>query len=378
MKKIFVYAAAVLVLASCGAKSKTGTGGDKQAVLDSLKTERADIDKKIKSLEEEIALEGGDSTKVKSELVIVTPVAYSQFTSYIDLQAKVDADQNVTVTPQMPGAIKKIYVTEGQSVSAGSVLAELDNEAAKKQLVTLETQLTFAKDVYAKQKNLWDQKIGTEIQYLTAKNNVETLESQLAAANEQLQLSKLVSPISGIVDAVDIKVGQMASPGYNGIRVVNTAQLKVKGEVSESYVALVQTGDNVKLFFPDINKEMDSKVSFVSKVVNPQTRSFTTEAKISNDGVLKPNMVAVMKIADYENAKAIVVDVNMVQKSSDAQYVYVASQQGDKMVAERKTVTVGKIYNGKAEITSGLSEGDKVITSGYQDIVNGELIEINQ
>ncbi|MBC8046016.1 MAG: efflux RND transporter periplasmic adaptor subunit, partial [Fimbriimonadaceae bacterium] len=262
MKRTLLYVAMIIVLASCGAKSSDETADDKQVKLDSLKNERTELDKQIKSLEEEISKAGGDSASMKSELVIIEEMQPTVFTSYIDLQAKVDADQNVTVTAQMPGAVQKIYVSEGQSVGIGSVLAELDNDAAEKQLQTLETQLSFAKDIYNKQKTLWDQKIGTEVQYLSAKNNVETLENSLAASKQQLQMSKLISPINGVVDAVDIKVGQMASPGFNGIRVVNTNSLKVIGEVSEAYSAYVQTGDKVKLFFPDLKQEVDSKISF--------------------------------------------------------------------------------------------------------------------
>ncbi len=371
MKKTLLYLTVIVFLASCGAK-KTD---DKLAELDKLKKERSALDGKIKTLEAEIKAEGLDTTEVKKELVTILDLAQTPFVSYIDLQAKVDADQNVMVTAQMPGTVQRVNVTEGQNVSAGTILATLDNDAAQKQLQTLESQLSFAKDIFAKQKSLWDQKIGTEVQYLSAKNNVETLEKQLDASKEQLNMSRLVSPISGVVDKVDIKVGQMASPGFNGITVVNTSKLKVKGEVSEAYSAFVQNGDNVKLFFPDLNKEMDSKITFVSKVINPQTRTFTAEAKLSGEGIFKPNMIVIMKIADYENEKAIVVDVNMVQKSSDASYVYVAAWEGGKNIAQRRTVIVGRIYGGLAEIVSGLKAGDKLIASGYQNVVNGQEIK---
>ncbi|MFI5171466.1 MAG: efflux RND transporter periplasmic adaptor subunit [Chitinophagales bacterium] len=371
MKKTLLYLTVIVFLASCGA-AKTD---DKQAELDKLKKERSALDEKIKTLEEQIKAVGGDTIETKKELVTVATIVEAPFTSYIDLQAKVDADQNVTVTAQMPGTVQRIYVTEGQNVSAGSTLAELDNDAASKQLQTLESQLSFAKDIYAKQKSLWDQKIGTEVQYLSAKNNVETLEKQLDAAKEQLEMSKLVSPISGVVDNVDIKVGQIASPGFNGIRVVNTSSLKVKGEVSEAYSAYVQNGDKVKLYFPDLDQEVESKITFVSKVINPQTRTFTAESKIASGNTFKPNMIVIMKIADYENNKAISVDVNMVQKSSDASYVYVAAWEGGKNIAQRRTVTVGKIYGGRAEITSGLKAGDKIVASGYSNLVNGQEIK---
>ncbi|MFN3938991.1 MAG: efflux RND transporter periplasmic adaptor subunit [Chitinophagales bacterium] len=371
MKKILIYTFAISVLASCGS-SKSDT--DKQAQLDALKKERASIDNKIKNLEQEIALEGGASAGGKKMLVNVQEAAPQPFTHYIEVQAQVDANENVLVTAQMPGVVKRVYVTEGQAVSNGQLLAELDNEAAKKNVETMETQLSFAKDLYNKQKALWDQQIGSEVQYLSAKNNVETLEKSLAAAKEQLEMSKLLSPINGVVDAVDIKAGQIASPGMMGIRVVNMSSLKVKAEVSETHSASVRTGNKAIIYFPDLKKEEKSSISFTSKVINPQSRTFTTEAKISSDGVYKPNMIAVLKIADYENAAAYLVDVNLVQQSSEATFIYIAEEKEGKLIAARRTVTVGRIYGGKAEITSGISPGDKIITTGYMDLVNGQEI----
>ena len=225
MRKTLLYLTVVLFLASCGAKES----GDKQAELEALKKERSEIDDKIKTLEKELAL--NDTTKSdKGELVVVTEIQPVAFTHYIELQGKIDADENVIVTPQMPGVIDAVYVTVGQSVSKGQVLAETDNDAMTKNIETLQSQLAFAKDVFNKQKALWDQKIGSEIQYLSAKNNVETLEKSIAAANEQISATKLISPISGVVDAVDLKVGQIGSPGFQGIRVVNMRTLKAKGE----------------------------------------------------------------------------------------------------------------------------------------------------
>lgn len=370
MRKTLLYLTIILFLASCGAK-KTD---DKQAELDKLKKEHADITEKIKNLEKEIA--EADTTKKgpKAELVVVTELATQPFVHYIEVQGKIDAEENVTVTPQMPGVINAIYVSVGQSVSKGQVLASTDNDAMQKNVETLEAQLAFAKDVYYKQKALWDQKIGSEIQYLSAKNNVETLENSIAAAKEQLAMSKMTSPINGIVDAVDIKIGQIGSPGFQGIRVVNMNTLKAKGEVSESHSAIVSAGDNAKIMITDQHKELDAKVTFASKVINSQSRTFTVEAKLPSDPLLKPNMIAVMRIADYESPNAIVVDLNMIQKSSDADFVYVAGEENGKKVAMRKTVTVGKIYGGMAEITSGLVKGDKIISTGYQNVIAGQEI----
>ncbi|MEZ5012923.1 MAG: efflux RND transporter periplasmic adaptor subunit [Chitinophagales bacterium] len=370
MKKTIIYSVALLVLASCGASKSN----DPKAELEALKKERSALDEKIKDLEKSIAL--NDTSKATKDPLLVSFIeAKTQtFVHYVEIQGRIDANENVTVTPQIPGVISSVYVHEGQNVSKGQVLAETDHAAMQKNVETLQTQLAFAKDVYNKQKALWDQKIGSEVQYLSAKNNVETLEASIAAANEQIAMTRLVSPISGVVDAVDIKVGQIASPGYNGIRVVNMSSLKATGEVSESHSAVVSQGDKVIVVIPDLNKEINGTITFASKVINPQSRTFTTEAKLPTDNLLKPNMVTVMRIADYENDKAFVVDLNLIQHSSDASFLYVVTEKDGKMIAERRIVEVGKSYNGLAEITGGLQESDKVINAGLQNLVAGQEV----
>lgn len=370
MKKILIYATALLFLASCASKEE---GGDMKAELDKLKKERSEIDKRIKEIETTLAKNDTSAGK-PGELVVITEMEPQTFTHYIEVQGRIDADENVLVTPQMPGIVQAVYVTTGQAVSKGQVLAELDNDAMRKNIETLESQLSFAREMYNKQKALWDQKIGSEVQYLSAKNNVETLEKNIAAAREQLTMSKMVSPINGMVDAVDIKTGQIGSPGFQGIRVVNMNSLKAKGEVSESHSAVVSTGDDTKVILSDLGKEIDTKLSFASKVINPSSRTFSVEAKLQSDASLKPNMVAVIKIADYTAKDAMVVDLNLVQRSADAAYVYVAGEQNGKKVAMRKTVTVGQTYNGLVEITSGLTKGDKLITAGNQNLIDGQEI----
>lgn len=367
MKKTLIYALALIVLASCSAKP-----GDKKAELDKLKKERAALDEKIRVIEEELA--ASDTGKAKSEQVVITEMEPQPFTHYIDVQGRIDADENVLVTPEMPGVVQAIYVSTGQNVSKGQVLAELDNEAMRKNIEVYESQLAFAREMYNKQKALWDQNIGSEVQYLSAKNNVETLEKNIAAAREQLSMSKMVSPISGVVDAVDIKVGQLGSPGFQGIRVVNTGSLKAKAEVSESHSAVVSNGDPVQVIVTDIGKTLQSNLSYVSKVINPQSRTFSVEARLSGDPVLKPNMITVIKIADYHVQDAMVIDLNYLQHSANSTFVYVATEVNGNKVASRRQITTGKIYDGFVEVVSGLQKGDKLITSGYQNLIEGQAI----
>jgi RND family efflux transporter MFP subunit len=370
MKKLLLISAIVTTLAAC---SSTGAG-DKKAELESLKQQQKELTDKIKKLETELGKEAGPTSE-KAILVSVTEAATQPFAHYIELQGRVDAEDNVNVTPQMPGTIQNVYVTVGQNVKKGQVLAALDAATINSQIETIKKNWELANTLYEKQKSLWEQNIGTEVQYLTAKNQKESLESQMGTLNEQYQLTKLISPINGVVDAVDIKVGQVASPGYSGITVVNFSNLKVKGEVSESYSAQIHEGDKVKIFFPDLNKEIDSKVSYASKVINNQSRSFTVESKLTGKDMFKPNMIALMKILDYENKAAYTLPVNLIQKSNESDFVYVAAEENGRKIAKRQPVVVGKIYGGQAEITSGINPGDKIITAGYQDLVSGQAIQ---
>lgn len=371
MKKLLLISAIVSTLAAC---SSSGAG-DKKAKLEDLKKQQKELADEIKKLESEVGTDGTAKTNEKALLVSITEAVAQPFAHYIELQGQVDAEDNVKVTPQMPGTIQSVYVTVGQNVKRGQVLAALDGATINAQTDALKKNWELANTLYEKQKSLWEQNIGTEVQYLTAKNQKESLEKQMATLNEQYQLTKLISPINGVVDAVDIKVGQIASPGYAGITVVNFSNLKVKGEVSETYAAQIHEGDKVKILFPDLNQEVDSKVSYASKVINPQSRSFTVESKLSGKDMFKPNMIALMKILDYQKKDAFTVPVNLVQKSNESDFVYVAAEENGRKIAKRQPVTVGKIYLGQAEITSGISAGDKIITTGYQDIVAGQVIQ---
>jgi RND family efflux transporter MFP subunit len=369
-KKLLLVLAIVSTIVAC---SSSGAG-DKKTELENLKKQKKELDDKIKKLETEIA-KGDSSRSEKALLVSVTEATPVTFAHYIELQGRVDAEDNVTVTPQMPGTIQNVYVTVGQNVKRGQVLAALDAATINAQIEGIKKNWELANTLYEKQKSLWEQNIGTEVQYLTAKNQKESLEKQVNMLTQQYELTKLVSPINGVVDEVDIKTGQAAAPGFAGIRVVNFSNLKVKGEVSETYSSLVHEGDKVKIFFPDLNKEIDSKISYAARVINQQSRSFTVESKLSGQNEFKPNMIALLKILDYEKKDAFVLPINLIQKSEDASFIYVASDENGRKVAKRQTVTVGKVYNGQVEIISGLNAGDKVITVGYQDLVGGQPIQ---
>lgn len=273
------------------------------------------------------------------------------------------------------GVITAVYVTEGQQVSKGQTLAQIDNSVILRGIEGMKSQLELAKTVYQRQKNLWDQKIGTEVQYLQAKANMENLDRQLASLNEQNAMSRISSPISGSVDEVAVKIGQNIAPGMPAVRVVNTSNLKLKANVSEAYITNIKKGNKVIVSIPELNKEITALVTFVGKTIDPLSRSFTVEVKLPSEANLRPNMTGVIKVIFQTTKEAIVVPINVVQEVNSEKIVYIAETDGKQMVARKKVVTVDGVYNNEAEI-HGLKAGDKVISFGYQGLNDGQVIKL--
>jgi len=368
MKNLLFISLIAILFSACSSDELT----KKKAELADLKKQEAEIKTKIATLVKDIAKLSGQKV-TNSQLVSVTKITKSSFSHYIDVQAKVDGDENITVNSQVPGSVTKINVSAGSTVSKGQVLAEIDNETYIKGLDELQTAREFANTVYLKQKNLWDQKIGTEIQYLQAKNTIESLDKKLATLNQQIEMTKIKSPINGVVDEVFLKMGQMAAPGMPGIRVVNMSKLKIRADIAESYISKVKTGDEVEILLPDLNQTIKAKLTYVGKVIDALNRTFNVEISLPSNPSLHPNMVAVIKIADYTNASTFVLPANVVQMTDEGTYVFVAENN----ISRKRNVVAGKNYKGTIEITEGLNENDPIITTGFQDIVDGQSITVN-
>jgi RND family efflux transporter MFP subunit len=346
----------------------------KLAELTELRKQHDEIADKIKKLE----LETIDSSKIeKGLLVSVSEIKPTEFKHYIEVQGKLDGEDYVDVSPEAVGVVEEIYVTNGQAVKKGQPLASMNHSALRDQLKALESQYALAKETFEKQQKLWDQKIGSEIQYLQAKSGKEALESQLAATRKQIDMYIIKSPINGTVEDINIKVGQMASAAnpVPPFRVINFNSIKVKAEVAEAYSQKVKTGDNVIVMFPDLNREISATISSASRYINPVNRTFNIEIRLNPDkNGFKANMVSVVKINDYKNDKAIVIPINYIQTDPDGNFVYVADKKNDKYLAKKAFIEQGQSYNGMVEISKGLAVGDKVITSGYLDLEVGETI----
>jgi membrane fusion protein, multidrug efflux system len=347
---------------------------DKKTELADLKSQQKEIETKIKSLEKELG-----ATEKKAEAtpitVAVSPIQPQSFKHFVEGQGVVTSKNIVMVTPQMGGAITGLFLVEGQAVKKGQLVATIDNAVMKESLTEIKTQLELASTVFTKQKALWDQQIGTEIQYLQAKANKESLEKRIITMETQMGMSKVYAPISGVVEKVMQKSGEMGMPGAPMAQIVNVGDLKVMAKIADTYVGSVKKGDAIMVKFPDINKEFSTRISLVNALIDPASRTFGIEANIPNlGGSLKPNQVAIININDLSKANALIVSQNIVQKTELGDLVYVAVTENGKKIAKAKKVKTGISYNGNVEILEGLTSGEMVITQGYQDLVDGSLI----
>lgn len=372
--KPYYTIALVSLLAACSQEKPNDLQG-KRDQLTELKSQQTELNTKIKTLEGELTkLDPKKAEEARVKDVTVAPLAAGTFKHFVELQGTIDAKNNVQVSPKSGGVVTAVYVKEGDNVRAGQPIAKVDDQLLRESISEVKTQMSLANTIFEKQASLWKQQIGTEIQYLQAKNNKETLERRLSTLNAQLSQSTVTAPISGVVDQVTVKVGQSAAPGVGLVRVVNLSQLKVVAKVADTYSGSVRKGDAVLVEFPDVNRTLNSRISFVATTVDPATRTFTIEAPLPSDNALKPNMLARIKINDATQSNTIVINQNLIQSTENGQLVYVAVNEGGKKVAKAKTVKTGQAYGGKIAVMQGLQAGDQIVTAGYQDLVDGQPI----
>jgi membrane fusion protein (multidrug efflux system) len=384
MKRTLTIMLAILALAvftaSCGSgsKEKKGKETDLKAKLLELKKEKEKLDAEIRNTEEAIAKTDPNAGN-KAALVAISPVIQQDFVHYIELQGKVQAENVVVVTPRgMPAQVKELYVKKGDAVKKGQLLVKLDDAVMLQQMESLKTQLGYAENIYNRQKNLWDQGIGTEVQLITAKNNVDAINKQIATLNENWKTSFVYAPITGTAEVVELKVGEIFN-GYGAagpqIMLYNSGDMKIVTDVPENYVSAVKKGTPVEIVVPDLNNTIiKSTISLIGVSINSGTRGFSTEARVPSSSGLKINQIAIVRVKDYSAPNAISVPVNVVQTDEKGKYVYVASQEGNVTKARKKIVNIGEVYNGMAEIKMGLSAADQVITEGYQNVYDGQTI----
>jgi len=387
----------VVTVTSCSNSKKDGaaTINDLKAKIEKEKKEKATNDAELKKLEADLLrMDSNTAMAAKVKLVSTMSVTTQAFEHFIDLLGRVDADNVSYISPRgMGGQVKAIYIKEGQFVKRGQLVLKLDDAivrqqilAARKAMDGIKTQLNFAKNIYQRQKNLWDQGIGTEVQLITAKTNVESLENQLVAANEQVKVAieqlntaNVYSDVSGIADRVNIRIGETfvgATQIGGQIVIINKNTLKVKVNVPENYLTRLRTGTPVLINIPDAQKvNIPSSISLISQSIDANLRGFMAEAKIPSDGSLKPNQTAIMRIKDYSATNAIVIPINMVQTDENGKYVFTMLKSSNgKTTAHKVPVIIGEVYGDNVEIKSGLNAGEQLITEGYQSLYEGQAI----
>ncbi|MFM8787980.1 MAG: efflux RND transporter periplasmic adaptor subunit [Bacteroidota bacterium] len=372
---LFLGLTSALVIACGGQETK-----DPATRLKELQAEQARIGAEIQKLQQELRKTGqktGESLTSQAKLVQVLTLNLDSFQTWVEVQGTVDARQSIEVTAESMGVVRNIKVREGQKVSKGQVLAELDQTVLLQSIEEVKGQLDFAQQLFNKQANLWKQNIGSEVQYLGAKNQKESLERRLATVQSQLDMTRIKAPVSGTVDQVYLKLGQSAAMGMPAVRVVNFDDLRVITDLSESYVSRVREGATVDLEFKDLNINAQGRIAYVARSINTLNRTFRAEVPLNNrNGLYRPNMIVGMKINDYKTNKAIKIPVNLLQNSEEGPFVMIAQGEGASLKATRVSVTVGRSNGIETEILQGLQAGDRIITTGYNDLNDGQAITL--
>ena len=380
--KLFTISLVIMSLA-CGGGSNPIEA--KKASLEKLKKQALELNGKIASLEKELE-QAGAKDQAKAVLVSIAPIINQDFNHFIELQGKVESESVSYITPRAGGGqVKALYVKRGDRVRKGQLILQLDNSmvkqsaaAAAQNIETIKAQAALAKSVYEKQKNLWEQNIGSEIQLMTAKTNADASASQLKAAteqlgmvNQQLSYTSVYSDVDGVAEEVNVKVGDLfGGPGQ--IKIVNTDKLKLTSQIPENYAGKVKVGTEATLVFPDINKIIETKLGVVGAVIDPLSRSFYVESKLPIDKDFRANQLVQVKIKDYTKTNAIIIPINLIQNDEKGKFIYVAASENGKLIARKRAVTIGEFYANNIEILSGLAAGEQMVTEGYQSLFDGQ------
>ncbi|WP_421765223.1 efflux RND transporter periplasmic adaptor subunit [Ekhidna sp.] len=371
-----------------------GCGGNESSVetiltegnMENIRAKKKELAAQYNDLEDQIALLDSAiaANTENSNLPLVTTfqTKKEKFLHYVELQGDVTTKQNVLIYPEAPGTLLKVYVDEGQKVKKGQLLGIIDNGGLESQLIQMKTQLELAKTTFERQERLWNQKIGSEIQYLQSKTNYEAQKNAVDQMQSQLDKFYIKAPFSGIIDDVIKDEGTVVSPGPGSeiFRIINLSNMYLEVLVPESYITSVTTGKEVKVFFPVLNTSVETKVRETGNHINPNNRSFNAKISVPNkDGMIKPNLTAKVKINDYTNEDAILIPQGVISENADGdQYVYVVRdvKEDRTATAMRAIITTGKTQNGKVEILSGVSAKENIILEGARSVKDGQQVKI--
>jgi RND family efflux transporter MFP subunit len=387
MKKLLFLSFICLSMIACGGKKEksvedvieSGNLSEIRAKKSELTSQQNELKTDIEKLNAEI--EKLDKNKAR-ELVTVEKLQDTLFKHYVEVQGDVETDENIIIYPEFSGILTNIYVKEGDKVSKGQRLAKIDDGGLSSQLAQAESQLALAKTTFERQERLWNQNIGSEIQFLETKTNYESTQNSVNQIRTQLSKTVIKAPFSGTIDQVIADEGQVVSPGQNQIfRLVNLSEMYVTAEVPETYLGKINKGSEVIIALNSIGKEFKGKIEQVSDFINPNNRSFKVRVAVpNNNGLIKPNLIATVKLNDYTAENAIAIPQNILQENAKGESIaYVVETESDTTgVAKRKVVKTGLSYGNKIEVTEGLENGQLIIVEGARSIREGQEVKISK
>jgi RND family efflux transporter MFP subunit len=378
MKKLFILAAASIVLFSCQPKQQSAEDIRKQ--INAYKMEITELENSIQELQTILDQDTSLSNSEFTVLVNALEMQQDTFMHFVEITGNVESEFQSNISPEMSGQIKSILVEEGQRVSKGELLVLLKSDVTESGIQELKKSLELATTMYNKQKSLWDQNIGSEVQYLQAKNSKESLEKSLATLEAQLEMTKIRAPYAGIVDEIFAKKGEMATPGYQVLQLVNLKSLQIEADISEYYIPYLKKGDLVSVSFPTYPDMILDNVRIIriGNIINPNNRTVKIQLTIPNpDEKLKPNMLCKVKVQDFVNNAALTLPTITIKKDADQNnYIYVVAEEDGRLISKKRKVVIGKSYGNTTEIVEGLQAGDRVITEGYNLVKNGTAIRL--
>lgn len=379
MKYISILLLSVLLYACAPGAEEGGQDlASKQNSLTEKKNQLKTLQDDIKKLEDELA-ELLPPKEEKKFPVNVLPLKKETFISYAKIQGTIMTDNVVMASSETGGRIMSMSVNEGDYVNAGQLIATMDAGIVQDQLNEIQTRLDLAKTMFERQERLWNQKIGSEMQFLQAKSNVESLEKSMATLRTQMGKKDVIAPMSGYADRIFLKQGEMASPGMPIIQILNTGSVKIVADVPESYLSSVKRGDYVDVYFPAIDKEMKKKITLVGRSIDPANRTFKIEMASGNPGgILKPNLLAELNIVEQKISDQVIIPLEVIQQEvTGKRYVYVVNDSDQKMTRARKVyVDSGDSYDNRVVITEGLMGDERLIVAGVQDLLPNSAIII--
>ncbi|MEM9846829.1 MAG: efflux RND transporter periplasmic adaptor subunit [Bacteroidota bacterium] len=382
MRKIFILltTASLFLLAACGSAEEESaepvTLEEKRTVLKEKQAAYRTLSKEIEALQAEI--EELDPVAVKLPVVTTQKVERTNFAHYTDVQGSVEAEDLVSISSETGGRVIDLRIREGQSVRKGQLVAKVDLESVAKQIAELETQLQLANDLYERQKRLWDQEIGSEVQYLQAKNNKERLEKAIESVQLQLSKNEVYSPVSGVVEMLIVKAGEIAAPGAPIAQILNTSKVKVVANVPETLIRAVGKGSRVTAQVPALDWEKEVRITEVARAIDKTNRTLKIEADVSGAG-LKPNLLATMRIKDSEQNDVVTIPLELVQQEVGGKsYVLIQEKGKESDIAKKVYVKTGDSYEGDIVIESGLQGGENIIVKGSRSVNDGQGIKVQE